>query len=54
MNGSPIDPLKMKSPPVEPVKRENLEAFKNVVASFSAQLDSIQPGTKMYYAAQKE
>jgi murein DD-endopeptidase MepM/ murein hydrolase activator NlpD len=54
MNGSPIDPLKMKSPPVEPVKQENLEAFRNVVASFSAQLDSIKPGSKMYYAAQKE
>jgi murein DD-endopeptidase MepM/ murein hydrolase activator NlpD len=26
-NGSPIDPLKMESPPVDPVKQENLQAF---------------------------
>jgi murein DD-endopeptidase MepM/ murein hydrolase activator NlpD len=26
-NGSPIDPLKMESPPVSPVKTENLQAF---------------------------
>lgn len=54
MNGSPIDPLKMKSPPVEPVKQENLEAFRNVVSKLSAQLDSITPGSRTYYAAQKE
>ena len=29
-NGSPIDPLKMESPPVEPVKPENLQAFDSV------------------------
>ncbi|HDP76465.1 MAG TPA: metalloendopeptidase [Bacteroidales bacterium] len=54
MNGSAIDPLKMKSPPVEPVKQENLEAFRYVVAHFSVQLDSIIPGSKTYFAAQKE
>ncbi len=26
-NGSPIDPLKMESPPVEPIKPENRQAF---------------------------
>jgi murein DD-endopeptidase MepM/ murein hydrolase activator NlpD len=26
-NGSPVDPLKVEAPPVEPVKTENLEAF---------------------------
>jgi len=29
-NGSPIDPLKMESPPVEPIKPENREAFDSV------------------------
>ena len=44
----------MKSPPVEPVKQENLETFRNVVAKLSAQLDSITPGSRIYYAVQKE
>jgi len=26
-NGSPVDPLKVEAPPVEPVKMENLESF---------------------------
>lgn len=54
MNGSAVDPLKIKSPPVEPVKPQNIEAFKNLVASFSAQLDSTIPGTQPRYAMQKE
>jgi len=29
-NGSPIDPLKMESPPVDPIKPENLAAFDSV------------------------
>ena len=29
-NGSPIDPLKMESPPVNPIKFENLQAFNSV------------------------
>ena len=29
-NGSPIDPLKMESPPVDPVKEENKTAFDSV------------------------
>jgi murein DD-endopeptidase MepM/ murein hydrolase activator NlpD len=29
-NGSPIDPLKMESPPVDPIKPENLQAFDSV------------------------
>jgi len=32
-NGSPIDPLKMESPPVDPVKPENREAFNLVKQS---------------------
>ncbi len=31
-NGSPIDPLKMESPPVSPVKMENMIAFDSVKA----------------------
>jgi hypothetical protein len=30
MNGSPIDPLKMESPPVDPIKPENRMAFNSV------------------------
>jgi murein DD-endopeptidase MepM/ murein hydrolase activator NlpD len=26
-NGTPVDPLRIESPPVEPVKPENIEAF---------------------------
>ena len=36
MNGSPVDPLKVEAPPVEPVSEENRERFeksKNVVLS---------------------
>jgi murein DD-endopeptidase MepM/ murein hydrolase activator NlpD len=29
-NGSPIDPLKMESPPVDPIKPENMQAFDSV------------------------
>jgi murein DD-endopeptidase MepM/ murein hydrolase activator NlpD len=29
-NGSPIDPLRMESPPVDPVRPENMEAFESV------------------------
>ena len=29
-NGSPIDPLKMESPPVDPIKPENKVAFDSV------------------------
>jgi murein DD-endopeptidase MepM/ murein hydrolase activator NlpD len=31
-NGSPVDPLKIEAPPVEPVKKENLQAFDSVKA----------------------
>jgi murein DD-endopeptidase MepM/ murein hydrolase activator NlpD len=32
-NGTPIDPLKMESPPVDPIKPENMQAFTTVKAS---------------------
>jgi murein DD-endopeptidase MepM/ murein hydrolase activator NlpD len=40
-NGTPIDPLKMESPSVEPVSSENMEAFKARCASAKAELDSL-------------
>ena len=33
-NGSPINPLKMQSPPAEPLKEENMAAFAEVVAGY--------------------
>ena len=41
MNGSPINPLKMESPPAEPLKKENLEDFELVHKKYRAQVDSI-------------
>ena len=40
-NGSPINPLKMESPPAEPLKKENLEDFELVHKKYRAQVDSI-------------
>ena len=43
-NGSPINPLKMQSPPAEPFKQENMEAFRAVLAQYERQMagDSAQ------------
>jgi murein DD-endopeptidase MepM/ murein hydrolase activator NlpD len=41
MNGNPIDPLKMVSPPVEPVKLENKEAFDAVKRSLLSLLNGV-------------
>lgn len=38
-NGQPIDPLKMKSPPAVPVKKNYLEAYAKVMEQYSAQLE---------------
>ena len=40
-NGSPINPLKMESPPAEPLKKENLEDFELTHKKYRAQVDSI-------------
>lgn len=40
-NGTPVNPLKMDSPPAEPLKEENLEAFRNAHMSYRAQIDTI-------------
>ena len=42
MNGSPVDPLKVDAPPVEPVSPENLERFgkeKSVILSLLETID---------------
>lgn len=41
-NGTPINPLKMDSPPAEPLKEENREAFEAVHKEYKARIDTIQ------------
>lgn len=41
-NGTPINPLKMESPPAEPIKDSNKEAFAETSAKYKAKIDSIQ------------
>jgi murein DD-endopeptidase MepM/ murein hydrolase activator NlpD len=41
-NGSPIDPLKMESPPVDPIKPENLQAFSSVKSTTIGILTGIE------------
>ncbi len=41
-NGSPINPLKMDSPPAEPLKNENMDSFKAVAENYKARIDTIQ------------
>ncbi len=41
-NGSPINPLKMDSPPAEPLKKENMPAFDAVATNYKARIDTIQ------------
>ena len=41
-NGSPINPLKMESPPAEPLKTEYKEAFEQAQKKYRAQVDSIR------------
>jgi murein DD-endopeptidase MepM/ murein hydrolase activator NlpD len=44
MNGSPIDPLKMESPPVDPVRPDKMAAFESVKESAIRQLtDTEEP-----------
>ena len=40
-NGSPVDPLKVKAPPVEPVKEENLQQYNLVKDSLMNELQKI-------------
>ena len=41
-NGTPINPLKMDSPPAEPISKEHLEAFGLAHKKYKAQIDTIQ------------
>lgn len=41
-NGSPINPLKMDSPPAEPLKDIHKEAFEAIHEKYKAQIDTIQ------------
>ena len=41
-NGTPINPLKMESPPAEPLKKENNKAFEAVHEKYKARIDTIQ------------
>ena len=41
-NGSPINPLKMESPSIEPVKKENMPAFKAYISRYENCQDSLK------------
>ena len=41
-NGTPINPLKMDSPPAEPLNSEHMPAFKEAYADCQARIDTIQ------------
>ena len=40
-NGTPVDPLKIEAPPVNPIKEENMEAFKTYIEPMKRQLDKL-------------
>ena len=41
-NGTPINPLKMQSPPAEPIKSSSKDAFAAAHEKYKAQIDTIQ------------
>ena len=41
-NGTPINPLKMESPPAEPIKETQVKMFKQTGEKYKAQIDTIQ------------
>lgn len=41
MNGHPINPLKIKAPPIEPIKEQNISDFQAVVDSLNSSLKAI-------------
>ncbi len=41
LNGKPVDPLKVKSPPVEPIRKENIEEYKKSIEAYQGTLDSL-------------
>ncbi len=46
-NGSPVDPLKIEAPPVEPIKKENMTGYLEFIAALKSELDT--PNTKSGY-----
>ncbi len=41
-NGSPINPLKMDSPPAEPLRKEFMDEFNETYSSYRLQIDTVQ------------
>ena len=41
-NGSPINPLKMDSPPAEPLKSENKPAFERIRMEYNSRIDTLK------------
>ena len=41
-NGTPINPLKMESPPAEPIDEKNRASFEEAAAKYKARIDTIQ------------
>ena len=41
-NGSPINPLKMESPPTDPLKKEHMDQFGQAYENYKARIDTIQ------------
>lgn len=52
MNGSPIDPLKMESPSVDPVKPENMQAFEDIKIAAVDMLNDIEQRQSMEQVAE--
>ena len=46
-NGTPINPLKMDSPPAEPLKEEYMPAFKAAYADCRARIDTVRASSVM-------
>ena len=41
-NGTPIDPLKMKSPPAEPIPSQYKDTFATIIAGYDAILNELK------------
>jgi murein DD-endopeptidase MepM/ murein hydrolase activator NlpD len=46
-NGTPINPLKMDSPPAEPLRKESMEAFNAMYENYQHKIDTIQAHTAL-------
>ena len=46
-NGTPINPLKMESPPAEPLRKESMEAFNAMYENYQHKIDTIQAHTAL-------